>query len=140
MEVDPDTFAAVPANRLLGMQLRSRDQRGATVSMAARPELAQEYGVVHGGFLAALADSSAVYALLPDVAADQRMTSIEFKVNFLAAADPAGGELLARSTIVRAGRTIRVVSVDVHQHAKGAATDAPRHLLTGLFTYVVRKR
>jgi len=134
----------VPSNRLLGLTLREQSDGSATVAMAARPEFAQEYGVVHGGLLAALADSAAVYALLPKLADGESMTSVEFKVNFLAAADPAGGEIVAKATVVRAGRTIRVASVDVHQAPRAqpsapaaSAHPAGRHVLTGLFTYVV---
>jgi uncharacterized protein (TIGR00369 family) len=140
MDVDPERVAKVPSNRLLGLVVREQSDGGATVAMAPRSELAQEYGVVHGGFLAALADTAAVYALLPKLAASERMTSIEFKVNFLAPADPAGGELVAKATVVKAGRTVRVATVDVHQQPGGsavAAKPAARHVLTGLFTYAV---
>jgi uncharacterized protein (TIGR00369 family) len=130
----PD-LSRIPCNRLLGLTLRARDESGATVVMAPRPELAQEYGVVHGGFLAALADTAAVYALLPKLKSDERMTSIEFKVNFLGPGDPSGGELVAKATIVKAGRTVRVVTVDVRQEARESGD--PRHVLTGLFTYAV---
>jgi uncharacterized protein (TIGR00369 family) len=140
---DRPDLSRVASNRLLGLSLKQRDESGATVVMAARPELAQEYGVVHGGFLAALADTAAVYALLPKLAAGEGMTSVEFKVNFLAAADPEGGEITARATIVKAGRTIRVAQVDVHQSAPAdsrAAAGASRHVLTGLFTYLVLRK
>lgn len=136
----PD-FAQVPANRLLGFVLKGRDETGATVAMPARRELAQEYGVVHGGLLAALADTAAVYALLPRLAEGEAMTSVELKVNFLASADPTGGEIEARATIVKAGRTIRVAQVDVRQTPAGKGPDAaPRHVLTGLFTYIVLRK
>ena len=138
MEVDPAAFARVPSNRLLGITSVVHDDGGATVVLAPRAELAQEYGVVHGGFLAALADTAAVYALLPKLKPGERMTSIEFKVNFLAPADPNGGGLVAKAAIVKAGRTVRVVTVDVRQEVEAAATGAaPRHVLTGLFTYAV---
>lgn len=140
MTVDPERVAKVPSNRLLGLVVREQGDGFAIVVMPARAELGQEYGVVHGGFLAALADTAAVYALLPKLADGERMTSIEFKVNFLAPADPAGGDLVAKSTIVKAGRTVRVATVDVHQQPRasgGTESNAVRHVLTGLFTYAV---
>ena len=79
--------------------------------------------------LSALADTAAVYAVLPGLGANERMTSIEFKVNFLAGARPDGGEIVGRSTIVRRGRTVAVVRAEVHQGAS--------HVLEGLFTYIV---
>jgi uncharacterized protein (TIGR00369 family) len=137
----PSDFSQVPCNRLLGLTMKERDERGATVVMRPRPEFTQEYGVVHGGLLDAVADTAAVYALLPRLAEGEAMTSVEFKVNFLAPADPDGGDLEARATIVKAGRTIRVAQVDVHQTptGRGPAT-APRHVPTGLFTYIVLRK
>ena len=122
-------FDAVPVNRHFGFALRAHDASGAEVAFTPRPEHGQEFGVVHGAILSALADTAAVYAILPGLAADERMTSIEFKVNFLAAARPGGGEVVARSAMVRRGRTVAVVRSDVWQ--------GETHLLTGLFTYVI---
>jgi uncharacterized protein (TIGR00369 family) len=137
----PPDLSQVACNRLLGLTMKERDERGATVVMRPRPEFAQEYGVVHGGLLAAVADTAAVYALLPRLAEGEAMTSVEFKVNFLAPADPDGGEIEARATIVKAGRTIRVAQVDVRQAPAGRGPDAvSRHVLTGLFTYIVLRK
>jgi len=122
-------FAAVAVNRFLGFELRACDERGATVAFRPKPDHAQEYGVVHGGLLSALADTAAVYAVHPALPASTRMTSIEFKINFLAAALPANGELLARSKLVKKGRTVAVVAVDVEQSGTAIAT--------GLFTYIL---
>lgn len=121
-------FAETPINRLLGLELRSTGPGTATVSLPARAEVTQEYAVVHGGVLAAMADTAAVYALLPLLANGERMTSVEFKVNCLAAALPDRGEVVAVSSIVRRGRTIAVVHVDVRQ--------GEQIVMTGLFTYI----
>jgi uncharacterized protein (TIGR00369 family) len=129
-------FRGVPVNAHLGFELREMGavgagttDAGAVVAFTPRPEHAQEYGVVHGGILSALADTTAVYAVQPTLAAGEGMTSIEFKVNFLAAARPERGEVVARSTMLRRGRTVCVVRSDVWQ--------GDTHVLTGLFTYVV---
>jgi len=122
-------FAGVPINRLLGLELRSSSPEGATVALAPRAEFAQEYGVIHGGVLSTLADTAAVYALHPFLQSGERMTSIEFKVNFLAPATAAGGEVIAASSVARRGRTVAVVRVDVRQ---GSTL-----VLTGLFTYII---
>jgi uncharacterized protein (TIGR00369 family) len=126
-----ERFASVPVNRLFGFELRPQDggEGGAAVAFRPRAEHAQEYGVVHGGIVSALADTAAVYTILPGLAPGERMTSIEFKVNFLAGATPDGGEVVARARLVRKGKTVAVVSVDVHQ--------GPVQVATGLFTYIV---
>ena len=125
----PNRFATTPVNRLFGFELVDLDARGASVAFRPRPEHAQEYGVVHGGILSALADTAAVYTVLPGLKPGERMTSIEFKLNVLAGATPDGGEVVASARLVRKGRTIVVVSADVHQ--------GQVHVATGLFTYIV---
>ena len=125
-------FDRTPINRHLGFRLVEAGSGSATVEMEARPEYAQEEGVVHGGILTALADTAAVYALLPDLPRDRTVTSIEFKVNFLRPAKPTGGVLQAKSRIVRRGRTIAVCDVEVHQNAV--------HVATGTFTYLYLDR
>jgi len=125
----PGDFAAVPVNRHLGFELRAWGDSGAVVVLVPRPEHAQEYGVVHGGLLSTLADTAAVYTIQPGLAAGERMTSIEFKVNFLAAARPDGGEIVGTATLVRRGRSVAVVQVDVRQ--------GDVHVLTGIFTYLI---
>ena len=125
-------FGGVPVNAHLGFELRAHDPSGAVVAFTPRPEHAQEYGVVHGGLLSALADTAAVYALHPFLAAGEGMTSIEFKVNFLAAARPGAGEMVARSTMVRRGRTVAVLRADV--------TQGETHVLTGVFTYMLMRK
>ena len=99
------------------------------MALKPAPAMSQEYGVIHGGLLATLADTAAVYALHPFLAAGERMTSIEFKVNFLAAALADRGEVVATSSVVKRGRTIAVASVDVRQGEQLVAT--------GLFTYII---
>ena len=125
----PRAFSDVPANRLLGFELRASGADGAVVAFVPRVEQTQEYGVVHGGILSALADTAAVYTLLPGLATEERMTSVEFKVNFLAAAWPEKGELVATATVIKKGRTLTVVQSDVRQ--------GEVHVLTGVFTYMI---
>ncbi len=122
-------FDAVAVNRLLGLKLQRAESTGATIELDPLPAMTQEYGVVHGGLLASLADTAAVYAVHPFLGPGERMTSIEFKINFLAAARPGLGTIVATSTVIKRGRTVAVVSVDVKQGESLIAT--------GLFTYIV---
>ena len=122
-------FSTVPLNLLLGLELRGCSPDGATVVLPPQSSVAQEYGVVHGGILAALADTAAVYALYPSLGDEERMTSIEFKVNFLSAAAPDRGEIVAQSSVIRKGRSIAVLRVDVRQEEQ--------LVLTGIFTYFI---
>lgn len=132
MSAPSERFAAVPVNRLFGFELREHVGGTASVGFRPAPAHAQEYGVVHGGIVSALADTAAVYTVLPGLTPEERMTSIEFKVNFLAGAAVEGGEVLATARLVRQGRTVAVVQADVHQ--------GEVHVATGLFTYIILPR
>jgi uncharacterized protein (TIGR00369 family) len=97
--------------------------------MTARPEMAQEYGVVQGGILSGLADTAAVYLVIPDAMQRGRVHGIEFKMNFLRPAHADGSELVAVATPVKIGRRIAVCSVEISQ--------SDRVVASGLFTYLI---
>ena len=124
-----EMFARTAVNRFLGSRLVSRAADRVEVRMAARPEMAQEYGVVQGGVLSGLADTAAVYLLIPDAMERGHVHGIEFKVNFLRPARADGSDLVAVATPVKVGRKIAVCSVDVSQ--------GDRLVAQGTFTYLI---
>jgi uncharacterized protein (TIGR00369 family) len=83
------------------------------VRMPMRPELERGgggSGQWHGGAIAALIDTAGDYALA--LVLGGGVPTINFRTDFLR---PGSGEaLVATATIRRAGRTIGVVDVDVH--------------------------
>jgi len=125
-------FNEVPVNRFLGYALVDRSAERSEITLAVRPEFVQEEGVVQGGIISALADTTAVYLFLPDLTPEQSMTSIEFKVNFLRPARSEAGDLHAVATVVRRGKSVAVCRVDVQQDGQCIAT--------GLFTYLFFQR
>jgi uncharacterized protein (TIGR00369 family) len=121
-------FSSVPVNLHLGLVLSEQGAGVAVVTMAPGEHWTQETGVIHGGLLATLADTAAVYALRPALRSGHVMTSIEFKLNFLSPARADKGTLVARARVVRQGRRVGVCDVDVEQAALVVAK--------GLFTYL----
>jgi uncharacterized protein (TIGR00369 family) len=126
------TFARSPIHRLLGFELQERDSTGAVLRLPLQHDFLQEEGLVQGGVIAALADATAVQVLLPELAPERSLTSIEFKLNFLRPARLAGGALVARAELVRRGRSIALCKVLVEQAGQAIAT--------GLFTYLLQER
>jgi uncharacterized protein (TIGR00369 family) len=122
-------FQNTPANRAFAWRLIAHSPQGAEVRGTVLDWFAQEEGVIHGGIISALADTAAVYAIHPQLPLGAGMTSIEFKINFLSAGRLDGGELIARSQLIRRGRQIAVCNVDVSQDGVGIAT--------GIFTYLL---
>jgi uncharacterized protein (TIGR00369 family) len=129
-DLSADSFSSVPVNQHFGFALESHDETTARVSFRPSHVHSQEYGLIHGGLIATLADTAAVYTIYPLLAETQRMASIEFKINFLAGARATGGALIARARLVRKGKSVAVVHVDVEQDEVQIAT--------GLFTYLIR--
>jgi uncharacterized protein (TIGR00369 family) len=103
-----------PYIRFHQMQCESVDAETKTVvlRMPMRPELerAAGSGQWHGGAIAALIDTAGDYALALVVGGG--VPTINFRTDFLRPAN--GDRLLATATIRRAGRTVGVVDVDVH--------------------------
>lgn len=71
----------------------------------------QQQGGFHGGAVGALADIAGGYAALTHVAPDMEVTTVEYKINFLAGFKD--GELRAVGRVARAGRRIIVTTADV---------------------------
>jgi uncharacterized protein (TIGR00369 family) len=131
-----DSFAAftarVPVARFYDYRCEARDEQEATLVCPVRPDFLQTEGAVHGGVLATLADTAAVWLLWPRVPADRALVSVEFKLNFLRPAQHGAGDLVARARLIQGGRTVSVCDVEVSQ--------ARALVAKGLFTYLATAR
>ena len=103
---------SMPLAALLGVEFTTAGRDEVRATLAWRENLCTVGGVLHGGVVMALADSTgAACALLnlpPDAA---RTTTIESKTNFFRAV--TGGSIEAVSTALHAGRTTIVIETDV---------------------------
>jgi uncharacterized protein (TIGR00369 family) len=124
-----ELFSRTAVNRFLGLRLVLHTPARVEVQMSARPETGQEYGIMQGGILSALADTAAVYLLLPDAMDRGNVNGVEFKMNFLRPVITDGSDLTAVATPVKIGRRVAVCSVDVLQ--------GERLVAQGTFTYLV---
>src|SRR5262245_39926244 len=90
------------------------------ITLPFRDELTQQKGFVHGGILGMIADSACGYAAFSLMPAGGSLVTVEYKMNILA---PAQSSLVARGTVVRAGRTLTVARGEVYaQDGKHVAT------------------
>jgi uncharacterized protein (TIGR00369 family) len=85
------------------------------VALPYSDRVTQQQGGFHGGAMGALADIAAGYAALTVVEPDQEVTTVEYKINFLAGF--RDGELRAVGRVVRRGRRIIVTTAEVSHHA-----------------------
>ncbi|MBL7558118.1 MAG: PaaI family thioesterase [Bdellovibrionaceae bacterium] len=73
--------------------------------------LTQQHGYLHAGVIATIADSAAGYAAFTLSPSNASVLTTEFKINLLS---PAIGEkFIARAKILRAGRSLQIVTSEV---------------------------
>ena len=84
-------------------------------------KVTQQQDGFHGGAMGALADIAGGYAGLTQAPDDMEVTTVEYKINFLAAL--RDGELRATGRVVKAGRRVIVTRGEVvHFDANGKET------------------
>jgi uncharacterized protein (TIGR00369 family) len=81
------------------------------LTLSRRPDLLQFNGFFHGGVIAGLADHAAGGAITTALPEGLIAVTVDFSINFLAAAD--GDSLVAKAEAVRVGATISVARIDV---------------------------
>lgn len=113
------------STRSLGFDLQAVEKGHAILRMDVTARHKQLNGVVHGGILAAFADTAAAIAAYTVVPKGTALATIELKINYL---EPVpGGRALADARILRAGRNFLVAECEIFTH-KG--TLAAKALLT----------
>lgn len=117
-----EAFEEVPFARLLGMELGELRRGAATLHLEAREELKRNRGILHGGVVASLADTAAAFAILTITEPGQGSTTVDLTVHYLRPL--AEGRATAHARIVRAGRRIMVISVDVLDENQALAATA----------------
>jgi uncharacterized protein (TIGR00369 family) len=95
----------------LGTEMTNLSPGYCELQLSFRDELSQQHGYFHGGVIATLADVAGGYAAFTLLEAEITNVTVEFKLNLLA---PGGGQrLVARGSVVKAGRTLTISRSDV---------------------------
>ena len=102
----------------LGAKLMRVEPGLCEVSLPYSERVSQQQGGFHGGAMGALADIAGGYAALTETPPGMEVTTVEYKINFLASFN--GGELRAIGRVVKAGKRIIVTTAEViHIDASG---------------------
>jgi uncharacterized protein (TIGR00369 family) len=107
---------------LLGFHVDSLAPGRAVLSMQVKDLHKQIHDVVHGGVLAALADTAAAIAAYTVVPQGAELATIELKINYLSAVP--GGKIKAEGKVLRAGRNFVVTECEVFNAKGGLAAKA----------------
>ena len=102
----------------LGVRLLRVEPGLCELALPYSDKVTQQQDGFHGGAMGALADIAGGYAGLTLAPEGMEVTTVEYKINFLAAFQ--GGELRATGRVVKAGRRIIVTTAEVvHVDAGG---------------------
>jgi uncharacterized protein (TIGR00369 family) len=125
-ELIREAFAAVPFAKLLGLELGEMSPGEANLHLDFRDELRQNQGVMHGGAVAALIDTAAAFAVVTRLEKGERVTTTDLTIHYLRPITE--GRLTATARIIRGGRRLFVLSVEV--------TNVDRLVATAVTSYI----
>jgi uncharacterized protein (TIGR00369 family) len=112
----------IPFIQLLGIELEEIERGSATMRLELRAELKRNGGITHGGVIASLIDTASAFAVMSQLEPDKRTTTIDLTIQYLRPL--LKGQTRAHARVLRAGRRVAVVSVDVFDDAQMLAATA----------------
>jgi len=106
----------------LGFDVEMVEKGRAIFQLNVLPHHKQLHGVVHGGILAALADTTAAIAAYTAVPEGTEIATVELKINYL---EPVpGGRIKADARVLRAGRNFVVTECEIFNENGSMAAKA----------------
>lgn len=125
-----DSFARQPFMDTIGAHLGAVAPGRVEVVLPFSASVTQQHGFFHGGSIGAIADTAGGYAAFSLFPPGSTVLTVEYKINIMA---PGRGErLVAVGEVVRSGRTLTIVRLDVHAEQDGARV----HVASGSQTLI----
>ncbi|HEX4546597.1 MAG TPA: PaaI family thioesterase [Candidatus Acidoferrum sp.] len=109
-------------SELLGFDVERVHKGRAVFRLDVRPGHKQIHGVVHGGILAALADTTAAIAAYTAVPKGTEIATVELSINYLQPVP--GGRIKADARVLRAGRNFVVTECEIFNEDGSLAAKA----------------
>lgn len=119
-----------PFSEHLGFEVVLLSTDGAVMRATPRPEHCNTGGIVHGGYLAALLDSTTGWAVHANVEGGVVVPHLNLTVQYLRAALP-GQELECRAHCVTTGRRVFAAAGEIFQSGRLIAKATTTHLVSG---------
>jgi uncharacterized protein (TIGR00369 family) len=124
--------------RQFGFVVQHAERGKVTMRMPVNARHKQVHGVVHGGVLAALADTAGGLATYMACPRGARVATVEMKINFLEAVE--AGHVTAEAEVVRIGRHIAVTDCDLRDDSGRLVAKALMTFFVGPFRKNRKKR
>lgn len=112
-----ESFARQNFMEHLGAELKTIQPGYCEIQVPFKKELTQQHGFFHAGVVGTLADNAAGYAAYSLMGAHSSILTVEYKVNLMAPAD--GDLLIAKSTVLKYGKTLTICRTDVFVNKNG---------------------
>ena len=110
------------SSELLGFEVESVHDGKAIFRLNVQPNHKQIHDVVHGGILAALADTTAAIAAYTVVPLGVELATLELKINYL---EPVpGGTVRSEARVLRNGRNFIVTECEIFNESGSMAAKA----------------
>lgn len=93
-----------PYFSLLSMKVKDLEWGTCVLEVELEKKHLQPFGYVHGGLIASVIDSTAFWAVFPQVKDELGLTTVEMKVNYLAPVKE--GKLVAKGRCIKIGKTV----------------------------------
>lgn len=117
-------FPNYPFPSYLGIKIDKLGYGTARLAMRFQNELTQGAGLIHGGAITSLCDTSVGVALFTMIDDGDKILTAELKINFIS---PADSDIFSEAKIIHKGRRTAVGEVDV---IKGDDTLVAKALIT----------
>lgn len=130
-----DSFARQPFMTLVGGEIVVLSPGRCDVALKARHDLCQQRGFLHGGVTTALADTAAGFAAYSLMPPNSSPLTVEMKINLLSPA--LGDRFVASGRVLRPGRTLTIVEVDVNAHAEAASAASGSKLIARMMATMI---
>lgn len=110
-----ETFERIPYLRLIGLEFVSAARGEARFALEHRAELTRHEGLMHGGAVASLMDTASAFAVLTMLSEGQTTVTVDLTIHFLRPV--LGGRVEATARVLRAGRRLATLTIDVTDSA-----------------------
>ncbi|MBA3767526.1 MAG: PaaI family thioesterase [Acidobacteria bacterium] len=117
-----EIIKTIPFVQLLGLELEEIERGAATLRLELRDELMRNGSITHGGVIASLIDTASAFAVMSQLEPGKSTTTIDLTIQYLRPL--IKGVARAHARVLRAGRRVAVVSVDVTNDAEVLAATA----------------
>ena len=114
------SFAKQSAMVLIHAEIPVIEEGRAEIEIPHWDGVLQQHGYVHGGVVGMIADSAAGYAAMTVVPEGTSVLTVEYKINMVAPAN--GDKIVAKGSVLRAGRTLLLTKADVYAVKDGTET------------------